>query len=262
MSQQTTPKKVPVGKKGKIMLSSPSKPGLEKTSPFKKSPFSPKSKARLGSKVSKNSNPHQIRSVGFPPFCIEAFEFVREINGEKNEGYSWPLRKIIENQVDDPMAEDIGFFASLFQRESISKNQRLQGNDNWPRYWMLRMVPGDNPSTPESRAEGANLLKRYFMDTNNTQYPPKDIDIVDDTHSDPKCMQHYLLDDDIMRVLQHAIDEEFFNADFAKTYPEMALMAFSGPSFPNDSIIQLGFDSLIDDDCSKSGNAYAKGFKP
>ena len=195
--------------------------------------------------------------------CIEAFEFVREINGSKNEAYSLPLRKIIENETPDPMADDVGFFACLYQRESISNNQRVQGKDGWPRYWLLRMVPGDNPSTPESRSEGANALKRYFMDPSNSQYPPKEIDIVDDTEVDPKSMQHYLLDDDIMRVLKNAIDDEFYNPDFAKDFPEMAVMAFSGPDFPEESIADLGFHKDIDDDDSaKNGKSYASSFQP
>ena len=261
MSQQAASKKSVFGRKTKMAPTSPAITVSEKSSPFRKSPLSPKVKGRLSSKVSKSVNTHQIRSVGFPPYCIEAFEYVKDINGESNEAYSLPLRKIIEDEIEHPMADDVGFFACLYQRESISKNQRKQGHDNWPRYWMLRMVPGDNPSTPESRQEGANVLKRYFMDTNNTKYPPKDIDIIDDTHSDPNPMQYYLLDDDIMRVLQHAIDDDFFNTDFAKNYPDMALMAFTGPIFPDECVVKLGFNSLNQDD-DKKDNGYTAGFHP
>lgn len=233
----------------------------QKNSPLKRSPISTKVKNRFGAKAKTNTLFYEIRSIGFPPFGVEAFEYSKVTNGQRSEAYSIPFRRLMDSEDEtdcNAQIEEGGFFASLYQRMNITENSRSNGIDNWPRYWLLRSVPGNNPSTSQSRNEGAEILKAFFMDPRQTQYPPKQIDIVDITSTDPVSMQHFFLDGDVIRILEHVIDEEFFNVSFAHSFPELADIAFSGPIFPTESIIQLGFGSRIP---RTDGNlAYAPNF--
>ena len=66
-------------------------------------------------------------------------------------------------------------------------------------------------------------------------------------------MQHYIMDLDIMRILKHVIEEEYWLPTFARDFPEMAAMAYPGPDYPSEAIAELGFGVVP---------GYAPGFNP
>ena len=159
-----------------------------------------------------------------------------------------------------PALVEAGFFAAIYQRVNIHINARQNGNDNWPRYWMVREVPGGTISTAESRREGMQILKSFFMDSRFTKYPPQSIEISDQTLPQPMPMQHYFLDRDIIRVLEHVVDPEVFNSNFFRNFPECAALAFPGPIFPNEAVTALGFGTP--NPHNGPHGAYAPNFVP
>ena len=235
-----------------------------KASPMRKSTSSPKGKIRFGARMKNMPVSFQIRSFGFPPFGVECFDYSRVNGDRRDKGYTIPFRRCMEAEDDDeaviPTLTGAGFFAAAFQRQSIFVNDRKTGSDNWPRYWMIREVPGGNPSSVETRREGMEFLKAFFIDPRNTRYPPKSIECMDHTSERPSAMQHFFIDRDILRILARVVDEEFHNPMFYRSFPNHAAVAFPGPTFPADAVMALGFGNPnpFNHDCG----AYAPNFVP
>ena len=230
----------------------------KKNSPVK-SPRSTKPKGTFGARMKNTPVSFRIQSLGFPPFGIECYDYSKIVADAVSEGYTIPFRHCMEPQQDDhhiPFLIEAGFFAAVFQRANLHINNRLTGGDNWPRYWMLRLVPGDNPSTPETRREGTEILKALFLDLRYTQYPPKSIACADITNAEPMAMQNFFLDRDILRLIRHCVGEDDYNPRFFSEFPDHARVIFPGPTYPADAVVQLGFGYPV------PRPSHAPGFEP
>ena len=221
-----------------------SQSGQSKKSPFKGSPFSPKPKNKLGAKS--NTVNYTIQVVGFAPTNLELLCFNKTINGVTSEGYTYPVRNYVDGEPNRniPLLEDLGVFATFYQRESREENKRTFGGDAWSRYWIARMTPNGVSSTAETRQESAGTLRNLFMSASYSRYPPKHIDIVDITEG--LSMQNYLIDADIIRSLSQILDEATVNRSFANEYPEIASVFFAGPTYPEEAIRLLGYANPLD----------------
>jgi hypothetical protein len=66
--------------------------------------------------------------------------------------------------------------------------------------------PPENESTPDTRKEGLGVIKIFFMSKKETDFPPHDIKLVDDTDGDfPAILDLFFMDDDIEEILQTSL---------------------------------------------------------
>jgi hypothetical protein len=52
--------------------------------------------------------------------------------------------------------------------------------------------PPENESTPDTRKEGLRVIKNFFMSKKGTDFPPRDIKLVDDTDGDAPAVLDFM----------------------------------------------------------------------
>jgi len=169
--------------------------------------------------------------VGFERSCpYEAYAFTKE-NGENvKDGYHFHIRQKIDRGEDITGLTEAGFVMYFNKRMSKSRDERLLGSDDWGRYLFVRHLPGNAPSTAETRQEGLNMMAAYLMNPANSRYPPLSIEKVDQTNaSDPVSMDTLLLDIDIVHLMGRLFDEDILTDRFAVEFAEYASAFFSPP---------------------------------
>ena len=134
---------------------------------------------RLTSKTGKGVK-HELRALGWSHLWIEAFDYTKITNNTlHNEGYSFQLRHMFDSEDDDVMAgyiRDAGFFGYFYQRISYQVEERRRGdNEEYPRYWFVRITPGHVPSSASTRAEGMAVLTQFFKDPTYHKFLPNDV---------------------------------------------------------------------------------------
>ena len=212
----------PARAKGKLMFA--------KESPKKSSP-----KSRKATYV--------LKAIGFGngmPLELYFYE-----HGTK-DGYVWPYRQICDtDEASNATLEDAGFRAYYYRRVSLELNARmLSPADGFPKIAMVRYVPDMVPSSPESRREGLNLLKAFFMDPDNTNFPPPDIATIDITNEhDLQSVDTFIMADDVLEIMRKMFDDEFLNDGFYEDNLELARTFFASPTPPADAIRYLGYPS-------------------
>jgi hypothetical protein len=61
-----------------------------------------------------------------------------------------------------------------------------------------------------------------FQSTTFTNYPPADIETIDATDVDnPKALDQFLTDHDIVNIIQEQLDEDDLDEDFYSKYPAL-----------------------------------------
>jgi hypothetical protein len=91
----------------------------------------------------------------------------------------------------------------------------------------------DGVSTPASREEGLKILKKCFLSPVFTKFPPEDIETNDDTDVDnPKALDMFLQDHDIVEILKENVDENDLDENFYGKFNECAKRAWSGTHYP------------------------------
>ena len=126
-------------------------PKSAKGSPFRKKVSKSSAKLKSGD---------GIVCYGFPPTVYELYGYARNHKGEIKDGYIDPFRKFVDGDAnhDYPHLEEAGFTAYYAMRKSPVSNERVVQSNGYFRYWLVRCVPEGNPSTPETRLEGLDVL--------------------------------------------------------------------------------------------------------
>jgi hypothetical protein len=106
----------------------------------------------------------------------------------------------------------------------------------------------NNESTADIRKEGLRVLKKFFMSTQATNYPPGNIEVLDVTKETPAVMEKYFLDDDIEEILKAVLDrEQELTEDFYEKYTEIAETIYLEKEPSDYAQTILGFPSLTAD---------------
>jgi hypothetical protein len=85
-----------------------------------------------------------------------------------------------------------------------------------------------------------------FQSTTFTNYPPADIETIDATDVDnPKALDQFLTDHDIVNIIQEQLDEDDLDEDFYSKYPAFAKKIWSEQTtqllqFLSDLAISVG----------------------
>lgn len=235
-------------------LSPDRKNGSGKKPPIKK--VSPK---KNSSKM--NNRPRFTLSVvGFhPDFPLEAY-FYRRSDGR--DGYTQTYRQAVDNQRDIPSLDENGFIQYFARRNSIDDDNTMMGSDNWACYVLVRWIPNQDPSTAETRREGLQFLRGFFMSSEYSRYPPNDINTIDITDTEnPVPMDHFFQDQHIINFIPAIYPEEVANTTFFSSYPDEARMFFSRDEYPADAIALYGYGRAAESEVANIGQ-YEAGFNP
>ncbi len=227
MAKQTTKMATPAGKKTTTKPPSP-----------KKSKKTPNMREKLSQKKEAT-----IRVVGFEdPIALEVYDYTLS---ESKAGFIHNYRKWSKGEIQFEDLTEANFIGLKIRRNNeINGNETLPGCDGYSGWWMIRYPP-ENESTPDTCKEGLRVIKNFFMSKKGTDFPPRDIKLVDDTDGDvPAVLDFFFMDDDIEEILQTSFEFSEMNDDFYEKYTTFAKNIYSkqDPSHFAKSI--LGFPSL------------------
>ena len=139
---------------------------------------------------------------------------------------------------------DANFSELKIQRDNdIEGNEPLKDAEGYSRVWMVRYPP-ENESTSQTRKEGLRVLKSFFMSSIATDYPPKEIKIIDDTRDVPAILDRFFLDSDIEEIMRSSFDVTEFEESFFENYTEVARTIYSEKKPSEFARFQLGFPEL------------------
>lgn len=209
--------------------------------PPMKNPYSP-FKKKVGKVSSKNKDTgHTLICVGFPNTNIELYQYTKVNSGQERENYTYHFRKNFDgdDKFSVPHLEEAGFIGYYYLRGT--GNIRKNGSDGYPRYNLMRIVPGENTTSAETRMEGLNVLSTFFKSIRYSKYPPSHIQCSDNTAQGPGSLDKYLLDKDIFSLLANVFEESVLNSEFFSSFPDIAPVIFGGPEYPPEAIEKLGY---------------------
>lgn len=225
-------------------------------------PIKKESPQKFSSKMSKKPR-FTLSVIAFhPEMPLEAYFFRRS---DERDGYTLSYRKAVDGDIQIQMLEDNGFIQYFNRRVNAENNTTMMGSDDWACHVLMRWVPGQNPSTPHTRRDGLRLLRGFFMSSEYSKYPPHDIVTVDLTDPEnPVSMDQFILDENIMTLIPMLFPPETANTSFAREYPDVARVFFSGDSFPSDAIAMYGYGNgdIGQGRRVQDIGAFAPGFNP
>jgi hypothetical protein len=166
----------------------------------------------------------------------EAYIYAKDA---QNDMFLNSYRKASKQQELTKDLQDAGFVP--YQRRRIpgtSTNAVLkqQKDPNFDRIIIVRAV--ESKSTAETRKEGLKVLKAHFMNLANTNYPPENINTVDNVT--PSALDDLFLDEFIENLIKEMYDDDVLTNEFYSTYPEFAKMLWKGSHY-SDFARSLGF---------------------
>ena len=179
----------------------------------------------------KNGATHTITVYAFDKsFKVEAYLYT--VN-DLDDGFLNGFRSYIEGAegYQCPYMDAANFCYLWNHRVPNTVNEVMTNNKNI--YWrriMIRYLGGET-STPETRREGAETLRRFLLDTKYTNFPPKSIAITDGTNEDdPHALDEFFTDDKIEFMMKQDLDEAELDGNFYSRYTEFAQKIWSNPS--------------------------------
>lgn len=138
-----------------------------------------------------------------------------------------------------------GSNALLPRRQEGTRDTILLDNNGFWRKVMVGRLPEGDKTTPETRARGLAVLKAAFQDGDFTLYPPPDIETVDDTDEEnPRALNMFLKDNDIVNLINQTIQDSDLNSEFYNKYTDCANRLWSG-SFYYPAFAKQRLDSLL-----------------
>lgn len=214
-------------------------------------PASPKKKVKTSPPSFKNGRSrNQVLRVTalHPNFDVEIYWLEKR---EGNDGYLYGVDQVLNGSKVCTYLTDKGFYDLVPRRiqrdikDEILVNTEGKGKGTW-RKLILRYCPDNGGTTAESRAEGLQVLKRFFMDENFSDYPPKEIETKDVTPvppAQPHSMDMFLRDREIKAIMNQDLDAAVLDHTFYEKYSDFALFCWSVAT-DNAFANSLGFPSV------------------
>lgn len=211
-----------------------------------------KSNVPLRGKSSEKTNyyPPVLTVYAFPsPFAFEAYIYSRgnQFNNDEDDVYLKKFEICMNPNPDDPnqqpcpYLDEANFVKIVYRRKPNSDNDHLVGVKK--PYWRQIMIryPKEGDSTPETRQEGLEVLKKFMTDPDHTNYPPNEIVLRDATDEDNYMpLDHFFLDWDIKKFMVEDIPEEDMNNEFYEKFRDFADKCWAG-KFKSEFAYKLGF---------------------
>ena len=183
-----------------------------------------------------------IRVYSFEePFAIEAYEYTLT---DSKPGFINKYRLWAKGELEVEALTAANFNNTKVQRDkSKTDNEPLLDDEGYSRVWLVWYPPGGE-STGETRKEGLEILKTFFMSKIATDYPPKTIKLVDATSDVPNALDKFFLDSDIEEILKSSFDITELEEEFFEKYPVASKMIYSENEPSAYAKEHLGFPSL------------------
>jgi hypothetical protein len=156
-----------------------------------------------------------IHVLGFQnSLYIEVYKYTLSENkpGFINTCRKWSRGK----EVCDELMEANFIGLKMQPNFALDGNEYLTYDDGFARFWMTR-YPLDNESMADKRKEGLCVLKKFFMSTQATNHPPRNIKVLDVTQEAPAVMEKHFLHDNIEVILKAVLDREELKEDFMRS---------------------------------------------
>ena len=184
-----------------------------------------------------------IRVYGFEdPLCVEAYQYTIS---DTKPGFIHKYRLWAKGDLEVEALTAANFNNTKAQRDkSKHNNEPLLDGEGYSRVWLVRYPPG-GVSTEDTRKEGLAILKTFFMSKIATDYPPKSIQLVDETNDVPNVLDMFFLDADIEEILKVSFDITELEEDFHDKYALAASMIYSENEPSVYAKEHLGFPSRV-----------------
>lgn len=178
-------------------------------------------------------------------FPIEAYLFCKD---ENNDGFTNNFKKVLNGTLLYTPVTDARFADCKQRRKPGTDNELLVDKNNFWRSVLFRYLPKNEDSTVDTRMEGLAVLKDFFMSKTGSDYPPQDIQLIDNTNEDdPHSLDMFFMDKDIIDIVKNEFEDSELNEKFFSTYPRLAKKMWNGPHYPPFAH-ELGFPSLKNKD--------------
>ena len=116
----------------------------------------------------------------------------------------------------------------------------MRDNHDYPRCLFIRYLR-QGISTPETRAEGLEVLSAFLRDRNYSKYPTAAITTMDITNMEnPQSLDQFFMDNDIVEFITTEFDADDLTTDFFIQFPVLASQLWAGQNYP-DFARSLGF---------------------
>jgi len=206
----------------------------------KKASQVPNMRAKL--KEKKGKPVPTIRVYGFEePLGIEAYEYTLS---DTKPGFIHKYRLWAKGELEVEELTAANFNGLKNQRDkSRTDNEPLLDDEGYSRVWMVRYPPGGE-STEETRNEGLEILKTFFMSRIATNYPPNAIVLVNTVVEVPNVLDKFFLDSDIEEIIKSSFDITELEQEFYENYTVAAGMIYSENEPSAYAKEHLGFPSL------------------
>lgn len=169
-------------------------------------------------------------------------EIIIYSKGSDNDAFLNDIKNYFNGSVRSVDTLDEEHFKGCLVRKKLGTTDTILRDDKG--FWRHVIVrhPVGGESTPETRARALEVLKASFLTKQFTQFPPDDIVTIDATDIDNlHSLDMYLLDRDIVNIINEQIDEADLNTDFYTTFQECACKLWSTTPYPNYARQTLGF---------------------
>lgn len=208
-------------------------PKKGKGSPFKKGKVQNRS-----NKLMKKNNP-TLTIVGFGAEL--PYEVIAYTRAPDRDGFLLAIKNHVDGEQTVDALTELGIVAYLNRRVSLQVDQVEEGADGYPRNYIIRAIPDNNPSTEATRSQALQVMKDFFMDSTYSKYPPSSIATCDVTHPEkPLSMDNFLLSTDVLALMKDIIPEESLDGTFYHAYNDVACAFFSGTA-PLEARMHFGF---------------------
>lgn len=168
------------------------------------------------------------------PFPFEAY--IYEKADELSDGFMYHMRKYCDGEESYPELDYLNVLETVPRRIPGSFNEIWcnPGTSFW-RVVMIRYplnAEGEGvPSTRDTRVQGLNTLKDFFMNKEYSKWAPDDIILNDRASEDdyePPALDKFFRDDVIKNFMQKHISEDELNPEFVRKWPHTAAKCFLG----------------------------------
>ena len=174
-----------------------------------------------------NGQTFALKVAAFHP--ILSMEACLHERSDDEDGFLNDIREFTEDKQDVPILEELGIARVVPRRIPNAHGDIVVGGKKG--FWrnvIIRCLD-EEPPTPESRQEGLEKLRLFFLDPKHAKCPPPSINAADlANEGEPASLGHCFVDEDIKAIVEEDIQEEALVSTFFQKHPELARQCWSG----------------------------------
>jgi hypothetical protein len=151
----------------------------------------------------------------------------------QGDGFLATYNKYAEGNHPCKPLNDANFTGCMARRQPGTNGTIMKNPKGFWRKVIVRH-PTEKNSTAETRAEGLAVLKKCFLSSEFSNFPPDSIETFDATDEEnPHALDSFLQDSDIVEIVTKQIAEDELDEEFYASYTETAKRLWSGKYYPS-----------------------------